>query len=155
FSFPPPHPPKNHQSLRGPCPGSFFSPPPAPRLGRRPPRRPLPPTCVASALPRRGTSRPVEQDAPHHLRRYGKEVRAVLPIDVVDVDQLQVGFMHERRGLDRISRAFIPHETPGQASKLVINARRQPLERVLVFARPGAQKLSRFRTFGAGHVGIP
>ena len=39
----------------------------------------------------------IDEQPPHHVRRDGEEVRAVLPPHAALVDQLQVGLVHERR----------------------------------------------------------
>ena len=51
-------------------------------------------------LPRPG---PIDEDAPHDLRRHAKELAAVLPHDTTLIDQPQVRLVHERRRLQGIA----------------------------------------------------
>jgi hypothetical protein len=53
--------------------------------------------------------------------------------------------MHQGGRLHDGFGALPPHKTDGQAVKLVINTRCQGIQRGRVAARPGEQKLRRFR----------
>jgi hypothetical protein len=46
----------------------------------------------------------VDQDPAHHRRGDGEEVLAVLPSDLILVDQPQVSLVHQGRGLERVVR---------------------------------------------------
>ena len=91
----------------------------------------------------RAVSRPrhVDQDTAHDLRGHGKEVGAVLPAYVLPIDQPQVGLVDERRRLEDVSRALARHVSRREAMQLLVNQRRQRLERGLVAAAPRGEQL--------------
>ena len=59
------------------------------------------PVPVAGALLRAVMPRVIDQHAAHRPRADGEEMRAVLPVDAGLVRQLQVDFVHQRRGRER------------------------------------------------------
>ena len=95
-------PPKKRSSmtlaLRGSTSARAFNPPSSAIVSRARPD----PTFGTSSRFTRGVAppRPVQQNAPHDGRRYREEVGPVLPVHIGDVDQFQVGFVNQRRGLD-------------------------------------------------------
>ena len=84
---------------------------------------------------------PIQQNVPHNLCRHSKEMSSMLPVDVVDINQLQVGLVNQRGRLKRASAPFVAHKMRCQAMKFVVDARRQPGQRFPVATRPGAKKL--------------
>jgi hypothetical protein len=46
----------------------------------------------------------VHQNPPHQLSRHTEKVRAILPLHLPHIDQLQVRFVDERRSLERMVR---------------------------------------------------
>jgi hypothetical protein len=53
---------------------------------------------TAAALVRAPFAGRVHQDAPHHLRRHGKELRALLPFDFGHVHHAEIDFMDQGCG---------------------------------------------------------
>ena len=53
-------------------------------------------------------ARVVNEDAAHGLRRDPEEVRAVLPLDLALVDELEVRLVDEGRGLEGVVGALAP-----------------------------------------------
>jgi len=62
---------------------------------------------VAAALLAVPVPREFHQDPTHRLRGDGEEVRAVLPLDPVEIDEPDIGFVDKRRGLKRVARPFV------------------------------------------------
>ena len=85
--------------------------------------------------------RHVDQHAPHDLRRHGEEVGAVLPARVLPVDQPQVGFVDQRRRLQEVARPLSRHVARREAVQLLLDHRRQRVERGLVASAPGHEQL--------------
>ncbi len=54
------------------------------------------------------TTRVIDQDPAHDLRRDAKEVRAILPIDLALVDEPHVRLMDQGRRLQGVIRALAP-----------------------------------------------
>jgi len=90
-------------------------------------------------------SRPVEEDVAHDLRGDGKEMRAMLPVDVGDVDQFEIGLMHQGSGLHGMSRTLVLHLVSRDAAERAINTRRQALQRPPITISPRTKELSGFR----------
>src|ERR1700693_1113165 len=67
----------------------------------------------------------IHQNAPHQLCGDGKEVRAVLPVDLPGVYQSQVGFVDERSRLQRVTRTLSKHVPPSQAAQLLMDQRKE------------------------------
>lgn len=67
-------------------------------------------------------ARLIDQDAPHHLRRDGEEMGAILPFHRLLVDQAQVGFVNESRCLQSVAAALAPQIEP----PYLINTRALP-----------------------------
>ena len=106
---------------------------------------------VATPFGRGAFSGGVEQDVPHHLGGHGKEVSAVLPVDIIDLNQLEICLVNQDGSLDRAAGVFILHEAAGQAAELPVDVGREAVQRGLAAIRPGAQKLRGFRRLGATH----
>jgi hypothetical protein len=68
---------------------------------------------IAAAFVSLPRSRVVDQNMPHHARRNREELRPVLPAGGIDRRQAHVGFVDERRALERMARALAPHLTAG------------------------------------------
>jgi hypothetical protein len=79
----------------------------------------------------------VDQDSPHQLRRDAKELRAVLPADALLIDELEIGFVHETRGLQRVPWPLVKEVAGGDVAQLPIDNGKQILERVAVAVAPG------------------
>ena len=67
-------------------------------------------------------------------------MRAVLPPDLVRVDEPHVGLVDERRGLERVAGALAPHVAAREAAHLVVDERDEGVERLPVACPPGLQQ---------------
>jgi hypothetical protein len=67
-------------------------------------------------------------------------MRTVLPLDALYVDQLQVGFVDERRGLQTVPGALPRHTSPCDPMQLTLDERDQPLECRIIALSPGQQQ---------------
>ena len=70
-----------------------------------------------------------------------EEVGAVLPLDVLPVDQAQVRLVDERGRLEDVPGTLAGHAAGRDAPQLLVDERRQRLERGLVPAAPGDEQL--------------
>ena len=64
-------------------------------------RRMLDADSAAPALRGSPCTRGVDEDAPHDLGRQREEMHAIVPVDVLGIDQTKVGLVNERRALQR------------------------------------------------------
>ena len=64
-----------------------------------------------------------DQDAPHDARCHGQEVSPILPLHALDFDEPEVGLVHERRGLNSLAGALVPHGALRDALQLFVNER--------------------------------
>jgi hypothetical protein len=78
----------------------------------------------------------IDEDAPHQSRCHRQEVRAVLPTDVLHVEQTNVGLIDERRGLQTVAYPFARHEVARNPVQLRVNDRDQTLQRFVVAVAP-------------------
>jgi hypothetical protein len=91
----------------------------------------------------------LNQDSSHHLRRQRQEVRPVPPFDTVDINQPQVGLVHEGRRLQRMIRSLLSHVASRKPVELAVQQWNQSLARGFVPLAPGSEELGRLS------VGIP
>jgi hypothetical protein len=82
----------------------------------------------------------IYQDAPDHLRRHAEEVRAVLPPDMLLVNETQVRFVYQGGTLQGVVRPFAPQIPRGQPAQFSVNERCQPVERLLIAIAPADQQ---------------
>ena len=61
---------------------------------------------AGAALQRLTRSRVIDQDAPHQVRGDGKELRAVLPLDLALVDELQIRLVDQGGGRQGVIGPF-------------------------------------------------
>jgi hypothetical protein len=123
------------------------------RAPGRTPHRELHPDLLAPS--RRGVW-PLHAGAPHPvnvLHRYREEAGAVLPVHVRHVDSFQVRFMNQGRGLNNPSRPLIPHAWSCNPPELLVNPRRQLLQRFPIAMSPSTKNLRGFRASGVAHKG--
>jgi hypothetical protein len=104
---------------------------------------------IVAALACAATARSIDEDLPHQPRGDGVEMRAILPLETPDVQQPQVGFVDECRGLQRLARALVRHLSFGQPGELLVDDRNQGREGVFVARAPGMQQFR--HTVLAGH----
>ena len=62
-----------------------------------------------AAFVRRSRTSGVHQNAPHHLRRDGEELRALPPLYLGYIDQPQIDFVDQGGGLQRVVPLFAFH----------------------------------------------
>ena len=82
----------------------------------------------------------IHQYSAHHLGRNGKEVGAVLPPDILPVDQAHVGFVEQSGCLKRVLLVFSRHVPSGEAMQFGINERSQLVESRFVAVAPSLQQ---------------
>jgi hypothetical protein len=67
-----------------------------------------------------------DQDPPHGFGGCGKEVSAAVPVlRLFAVQQAQVGFVDEGRGLQRLAGILLRHADCGEVPQLVVNERQE------------------------------
>jgi hypothetical protein len=81
----------------------------------------------------------VDEDAAHDLRGDGEELRAVLPGDVLPVNQPQVSLVDERRGLQGLGVALVLEVRGGQPPQLVVDQFEQLRGRLPIARAHGVQ----------------
>lgn len=85
----------------------------------------------------------VDQDAPHRLGRGGEEVPPAVEVPVAD--QPEVGFMHQRGGIEGVARLLRRHPRSGELPQLLINEREEFGGGAAVARRTGVENLCHFR----------
>ena len=88
---------------------------------------PLVSLAAAALFPAAG-HRVVDQDAPHGLRRDGKKVGPVLPLDAIELRQFEPGFVDERGRTERVSVRFAPELLLRQPMELLVDQRKHVRE---------------------------
>jgi hypothetical protein len=81
---------------------------------------------------------------PHYLSGDGKEVRAVLPLDPLLVNEPQVSLVYQRRCLKSVAGPLSGHVPSSQAAQFRMYDGHQLVERGLVAFAPLDQKLGYF-----------
>ncbi len=84
----------------------------------------------------------IHEDLPHGAGRHTEEVSAVLPLDALLVDELEVRLVDQGRGLKGVAGALPPHLRRCSPAKLAVDERHQLFERLRVTLAPGAQESS-------------
>ena len=90
-------------------------------------------------------ARRIDQNPAHLSGRHRKEVRAVLPLDPVDIDEPQIRLVDQGGRLQRVSRALAVHVPLRQPPQFLVNERRQLVERLLIALAPCNQELCNWR----------
>jgi len=98
------------------------------------------------------TTRVIDQDPAHDLRRDTKEMRAILPIDLALVDEPDVGLMNQSRRLQGVVGALSPKLARGHAAELRVDEWQQLAERSAVAATPITEQR---RDVRRRHLGSP
>jgi hypothetical protein len=86
-------------------------------------------------------ARVVDEDAAHGLGRDAEEVRAVLPLHLALVDELEVRLVDEGGGLEGVVGALAPQVARGELMQFAVDEREQVLQRVAVAAAPFQEEL--------------
>ncbi len=98
---------------------------------------------LSAALLPVSITRVLDEDTTHCLRRDTAKVRAILPIDLTLVNQLEITLMHKGCGLKRMVGAFPAQIMRGAAAQLVIDQRQEPGGRVFIARLPLPEDLGR------------
>jgi hypothetical protein len=80
---------------------------------------------IAATLFAEACTRVVDEDATHRLRGDCEEVSAPTPFDSRLIDEPKVSLVDERGGLQGLTRALLPQIGSGQATKLLVDARKE------------------------------
>jgi hypothetical protein len=86
----------------------------------------------------------VNQDLAHQLGGDGEEVSAVLPWDSGCIDELKVGLVDQRAGLQNVAGFFSQHVEVRQAVQLTVDKRDEFIKGRPFTAAPGMKQLSDF-----------
>jgi hypothetical protein len=78
----------------------------------------------------------IHEDPSHHLSGHCEEMGAVVPRDVLCVDQPEIRLVDEDCRLETVAGAFSSHTTPGDLVELAMDERNQSLEGILVALSP-------------------
>src|SRR5262245_20001981 len=92
----------------------------------------------------------IDQDAPHHLSCYEKEMRAILPVDVLPVDKPYESLINQSSRLQRMLRTLPPHVVTGELTQLPVDNGREFLQCFLVPIAPILQQACEFARRGHG-----
>src|SRR6266496_2972510 len=110
---------------------------------------------VAAALGIVFTSRMIDQNLAHRLRGHGEEVGAVSPVRrMILAHQLEVGFIDQRGGLQCMFRTLALHVAVRAPAQILINKRRQLVERSLIPLTPGIKQPGHFMWRGWSHLNL-
>ena len=66
----------------------------------------------------------VHQNAPHHLRGHGEKLSALPPFDLGHIDQAQVDFVNQRRGLKSVTLALVLHMAASHETQFLVDVLR-------------------------------
>jgi len=104
---------------------------------------------VAAALIGPPGPRVVDEQPPHHLRRHGEKMGPSLPVDALLLHQLQKGLVDERRRLQRVTVALVPHEGRRAPPQLVVDDGQKRLDSAPI---AGRRRDSNRVTFSCGFM---
>ncbi|HXI29534.1 MAG TPA: hypothetical protein VNG89_13945 [Vicinamibacterales bacterium] len=85
-------------------------------------------------------SREDDEHAAHQPRRHRQEMRPALPVDVLDVDQSQIGFVDQLGRLHAVVRPLAVQAPAGDLPQFVEDERHQRIQSRLVPFPPGLEK---------------
>ena len=95
---------------------------------------------ATAPLVRTPRSSEVDEHAAHQPRRHRQEMRPVLPVDVLDIDQAQIGFVDQFGRLHAVVRTLALQAPAGDAPQLVVDERHQRIQSRLVSLAPGSEE---------------
>jgi hypothetical protein len=87
----------------------------------------------------------VDEDAAHHASGNRQEVRAILPWNVLGIDESQICFVDQRRRLKAVPGTLSCHAPSRDLVQLPLYERNQPVEGGLVALTPSSQQSGRLR----------
>jgi hypothetical protein len=79
----------------------------------------------------------VDEDASHHLCGYAEELRTVLPVHRLLIDQTQVSFVDERRRLQSVIGPFAAEIVLREPAQLVVHDWHELVESSPIAFAPG------------------
>jgi hypothetical protein len=82
----------------------------------------------------------VDEYASHHARSQGKEMTAILPLNI-DVNQASISFVYERCRLQRVIDTFAAKDALRDLVKLVVDERGKPVQALVVAFHPVMKQL--------------
>jgi hypothetical protein len=80
--------------------------------------------------------RVVNENAAHQRRGHGEEMRAILPLHAIELDDPQVGFVDERGRLQGVAGPFALQIAMRDPAQLVVDERDDFVSRGAVLAAP-------------------
>ena len=96
--------------------------------------------CAASTFVEPSGAGGIDQYATHDAGGHREEVLPVLPLDALDVDEAQIGFVDEGRWLKRVPTAFVAHVLTCDPPQFLVHERNELVQSGLVAAAPGQQQ---------------
>ena len=78
----------------------------------------------------------IHDDSPHQLRRDAEEMRAILPVNRPLPNELEIGLVDERRGLQRVIAPLARQVPRSQRVQFGVDKRDQPVERLRTAVLP-------------------
>lgn len=65
----------------------------------------------------------IDENSSHRSRGHREEMRSVLPLNLIHVDQPEIRFIHEGGSLKRVAGSFAGHVPMGEAVQLIVDKR--------------------------------
>lgn len=96
---------------------------------------------ISAALLISAGPRTVDENPPHHPRRDGEEVPAVLPLNLIDVNQSKVSLVNQCGSLKRLTRTFVGHVSVRKFPKIGVHDLEQAILGDLITFTPCRKKL--------------
>jgi hypothetical protein len=78
----------------------------------------------------------IDKDAAHHPGSNAEEVGAIAPMNLALVNQPNVGFMDERRRLERVAGRFVTHVAGRQTTQVFVQKRHEPVAGITTALAP-------------------
>src|SRR5215510_12642861 len=97
----------------------------------------------------------IDQYAAHDLCRDGEEVRPVLPLNILPIDQPDESLIDQRRGLKGMARPLSYHVSTSQTMQVVVDQRRELLESRLIAVSPVHKHLGDLLLRRCSHTSFP
>ncbi len=97
----------------------------------------------------------IHQDAAHEPSADREEMSTVVPLDVLNVDEPEIGFVDQRGGLQSVAATLVHQAALRDLAQLRINQDKDSLQSVAISAAPGSQQPGNFRRRGRTQFGPP
>src|SRR6185503_16329090 len=82
----------------------------------------------------------IDEDPAHDLRRHGKEMRPVLPLNPGEINQPHIGLIDQRGGLQAVTVTLTSEVPAREAPELVVDDGGQAVEGFRIPAAPGVEQ---------------